>query len=84
MTRVGSQRHRKKKISNSNMPSWRTKGTPVQALSIPEAEAARFLGSHNMKIAKFSSLSTGRFNPSPPQEIYLVLISVGARGGTVG
>ena len=47
---------------------------PGQALRVPEVEAPRFQDNRYMKVVRLSALRTGCLYP--PQEIFLVLISV--------
>ena len=53
---------------------------PEQALRCQEVEAPRFQDNRHLKVVRVSSLLTGRLYP---QQIFLVLISVRARGGIV-
>ena len=49
---------------------------PGQTLKVPGViEALRFQDNRHMKVVRLSALRTGRLYP-PPQEIFLVLISV--------
>jgi hypothetical protein len=45
-------------------------------LGFQEVEAPRFVDNRHMKVVGLSALCTGRLYPPPPQEIFLVLISV--------
>jgi hypothetical protein len=56
------------------------KAIPLQAWTGPDgskgAEAPKFQDNRHMKVVRLSALRTGRLYSPPPQEIFLVFISV--------